>query len=131
MLGLRSRPGLFTGLLAAARSRRTRLLLLTFIAFGVSLIPIVGIVAAPAIQLFGTARALSWELLDPWFDLNRMPYAEQKAFVADHKGLFLGFGLPYSLLMAIPIVGPMTFGIAQSGAALLVADALLEPATRS
>ena len=106
--------------------RMFALLFVTALSFAVSLIPVIGIVAGPALQLSVTARALTWELLDPWFDLNRMPYDQQKAFVDAHRGLALGFGIPYAFLLAVPVIGPMTFGIAQSGAALLVADALLE-----
>lgn len=104
--------------------RAARLALGTALAFGASLIPVAGIVLGPATQLWVTARALTWELLDPWFDLQQIPYAEQRAFIAAHSRLAVGFGAPYALLMAIPVVGPMTFGIAQSGAGLLVADAL-------
>jgi uncharacterized protein involved in cysteine biosynthesis len=128
---LRSGKGLSIAASVNSSLRRmARLLLVTLASFALALVPIIGVVAGPALQILGTARALSWELLDPWFDLNRMPYKEQKSFVSEHSALCLGFGLPYSLLMAIPIIGPMTFGIAQSGAALLVADALLEADTK-
>ena len=124
---LRSGEGL--GIAASVSSNVRRMIHLLFgtaLSFALALIPIAGAVLGPATQLYVTARALSWELLDPWFDLNRMKYAEQKDFVDRHRSLCLGFGVPYSLLMAVPVVGPMTFGIAQSGAALLVSDALLE-----
>ena len=107
--------------------RMFRLLLGTGVAFAAGFIPIVGVVVGPALQLWFTSRALAWELLDPWFDLQRIPYATQREFVRKHSGMCVGFGLPYAVLLAVPIVGPMAFGIAQSGAGLLVADALTPP----
>jgi CysZ protein len=123
---LRSGDGLGIATSVSNNVRRmVRLLVGTAFSFALTLIPVAGAILGPATQLYVTARALSWELLDPWFDLNRMKYADQKEFVDRHRGLCLGFGVPYSLLMAVPVIGPMTFGIAQSGAALLVSDALL------
>ena len=124
---LRSGKGLSIPVSVANNVRRTmRVLFGTAISFALSLIPFAGAILGPAMQLYVTSRALSWELLDPWFDLNRMSYNEQKHFIESHRSLCLGFGGPYSVMMAVPILGPMTFGIAQSGAALLVADALIE-----
>jgi hypothetical protein len=35
-----------------------------------------------------------------------------------------GFGAPWTLVLAVPIVGPLGFGLAQAAAALLVTDVL-------
>jgi hypothetical protein len=43
-----------------------------------------------------------------------------------HRGLMAGFGLPYSLMLAIPLFGPLIFGLAQASAALLVAESFTE-----
>lgn len=109
--------------------RILRLALGTALSFAVSLIPVAGVIIGPLTALWVTSRALTWELLDPWFDLQRINFDQQRDFIKKHNRLCLGFGGPYSLLLAVPIIGPMTFGIAQSGAGLLVADALAEPQT--
>ncbi len=84
-------------------------------------VPIIGSIAAPILQAYLTARAVAWELMDPYFDCLDIRYAEQRQFVARHKQPLIGFGLPVSLLLAIPIVGPLLFGLAQVSAALFVA----------
>ncbi len=123
--GLRKGEGLSVAHAVQSTIRRAlRLALGTAIAFAASLVPIAGVILGPAIQIWVTSRALTWELLDPWFDLQKIPYPAQREFIAAHNRMAVGFGAPYVLLMAIPVIGPMTFGIAQSGAGLLVADAL-------
>ena len=102
---------------------------LTVLTFVVSLIPVVGAIAGPAMSVYFTARAMSWELLDPYFDKRKMGFAEQRAFVAEHRAAMLGFGVPIGLLMAIPFVGPLMFGLTQASAAVLVAEAIEGVAT--
>ncbi len=96
----------------------------TVLTFAVSLIPVVGAIAGPALGLYFTGRALGWELLDPYFDKRQMGFAEQRAFVAEHRSAMLGFGVPVGLLMAIPFAGPLLFGLTQASAAVFVADAI-------
>jgi len=125
---LRAGEGLSFAAATTGNLRRIgRLMIGTAVAFAASFIPVIGFVLGPALQLWFTSRALAWELLDPWFDLQRIPFATQREFVRRHSRMCVGFGAPYALLMAIPVLGPMCFGIAQSGAGLLVADALTPP----
>lgn len=85
------------------------------------LVPVVGSIAAAILQTWLTARTVAWEMMDPYFDCLDIRYAEQKHFVARMQKPLLGFGLPVSLMLAIPIIGPLTFGIAQVAAAMFVA----------
>jgi CysZ protein len=85
------------------------------------LIPVVGSIAAAILQTWLTARTVAWEMMDPYFDCLDIRYAEQKQFIARMQKPLLGFGLPVSLLLAIPIVGPLTFGLSQVAAATFVA----------
>lgn len=106
-----------------------RLLLFMFLsllAFVVSFIPVVGQVAGPAMGTYFTARALGWELLDPYFAFTNTPYQAQVEFLGRHHAAVVGFGLPFALLFAIPIVGPLVFVMAQASAATLVCE-VLEP----
>jgi len=103
---------------------------LTFLAFGVTLIPIVGALLGPALQLWSTSRALTWELLDPYFDRRGFGYAEQRRYLRSYRGAVFGFGLPLSFLLGVPIIGPLFFGLAQASSALLIAE-VLEPAGAS
>lgn len=96
----------------------------TLLVLGLSLVPVVGALVAPWLQAYLTARVLGWELLDPYFDRRGLDHAAQRAFLRDHGLAVPGFALPYSFLMAVPLVGPLFFGLAQAAAATLVVDVL-------
>jgi uncharacterized protein involved in cysteine biosynthesis len=100
--------------------------LLSLAALLCSLIPVAGPLLAPVAQTYLAARSVAWELLDPYFDKRQMKFPEQHAFMQRHRGLMAGFGLPYSLMLAIPLFGPLIFGLAQASAALLVAESFTE-----
>ncbi|PRP96110.1 EI24 domain-containing protein [Enhygromyxa salina] len=90
----------------------------------VGLIPVVGTIAGTVGQAWLTARTVAWELLDPYFDCLDIRHAEQQVFVRRHQDALLGFGLPISLMLAVPIVGPLLFGLAQVAGAMFVAREL-------
>lgn len=94
------------------------------VAFVVSLVPVVGQVLGPVLQGYLGARGLAWELLDPYLDKLQLGFSAQRAFVAAHRPALVGFGLPLMLVMAIPVVGPLSFGLAQGAAALLVVEVI-------
>lgn len=97
---------------------------MSLVAFVVSLVPVVGQVAGPVFQGYLSARGLAWELLDPYLDKLQLGFGEQRAFVAAHRPALVGFGLPLTVLMAIPVVGPLMFGLAQGAAAQLVVEVI-------
>lgn len=112
--------------------RLVKFLILSFGLLLLGLIPIVGSLAAAVLQTWLTARTVAWEMMDPYFDCLDIRYAEQKQFIARMKEPLLGFGLPVSLLLAIPFVGPLTFGLAQAAAAMFVAREFpVDPRERS
>lgn len=100
------------------------LLVMSLVALVVSLVPVVGQVAGPVLQGYLSARGLAWELLDPYLDKLQLGYGEQRAFVAAHRSALVGFGLPLTFMMAIPLVGPLMFGLAQGAAAQLVVEVI-------
>ena len=101
----------------------------TLLIFMLALVPVLGVVLGPLAQLWFGSRMLSWELLDPYFDRRNLDYANQRVTMRAHRSTMFGFGAPWTLLLAIPIVGPLGFGLAQAGAALLVTE-VLEPRGR-
>lgn len=115
--------------IAVNLTRMVLFLGLTVATFAVSLLPAVGALLGPPLSMYFTARAMSWELLDPYFDKLQMDFAAQRRFVHEHRPALVGFGLPMGLVMAIPLAGPLFFGLAQAAAAVLVADVLERPAT--
>lgn len=99
---------------------------LSLMCFALSLVPVVGSIAAPALQIYFTARAVGWELLDPYFEKYGTKFDAQHDFVRTHRKPLVGFALPFSLVMSIPLVGPLVFGVAQAAIGTLVLDVLEE-----
>lgn len=100
---------------------------LSLLAFLVSLVPVVGQGLGPVLQGYLSARGLAWELLDPYLDKLQLGFGQQRAFVAAHRPVLVGFGLPLTVLMAVPLVGPLLFGLAQGAAAQLVVAVIEAP----
>ena len=116
-----------TGFKTSVASSMRRLIYfigVTLLTFGLTFVPVLGTVLGPAAQLWFASRMLSWELLDPYFDRRGLAYADQKGLMKKHSAAMFGFGVPWTLLLALPIVGPLSFGLAQAAAALLVTDIL-------
>jgi CysZ protein len=102
------------------------LVVITALAFVISLVPFVGVVLGPALQLWNTGKILGWELMDPYFDKRRMAFRAQKGYVREHRAAVVGFGLPWAFVLAIPVLGPLFFGMAQAAAPALLVH-VLEP----
>ncbi|MEM6991968.1 MAG: EI24 domain-containing protein [Myxococcota bacterium] len=125
---LSARPGLPIAQGVADALHRLALFFgLSVLAFLLSLVPVLGSIGGPVVQAYLTSRSIGWEMLDPYFDKLEWRFDDQQRFVARHRSALVGFGLPISLLMMIPIVGPLIFGLAQASAAVLVADVLERP----
>lgn len=99
-----------------ALTRLLRYVGLTIVLLLIGLIPLVGGLVAAIGQALLTARTVSWELMDPYFDRLDIRGPEQREFVARHRDALLGFGLPLALLLAIPLLGPLLFGLVQGAA---------------
>jgi uncharacterized protein involved in cysteine biosynthesis len=99
-----------------ALTRLLRYLGLSLALLLLGLVPLVGSIAAPLGQALLTARTVAWELMDPYFDRLDIRGPEQREFVARHRNALLGFGLPLALLLAIPLLGPLLFGLVQGAA---------------
>ncbi|MBC8069312.1 MAG: EI24 domain-containing protein [Deltaproteobacteria bacterium] len=89
-----------------------------------SFIPVLGSIAGPVLQAWRTALACGWELLDPYFDKLGYSRAQQRATLRAHQPELLGFAFPFVFVMAIPVVGPLVFGLAQAGIATLVVEVI-------
>jgi uncharacterized protein involved in cysteine biosynthesis len=92
--------------------------------FVLSFVPVLGSIAGPVLQAWRTAIALGWELLDPYFDKLASTRQEQHAILARHQAPLLGFALPFVIVMAVPIAGPLVFGLAQAAIATLVVEVI-------
>jgi len=74
--------------------------------------------AWPFLQILFGARAVAIESLEPYF--TRFGYDKIKVFEKDNRALIFGFSLPLLLLMSIPILGPIFWGLVQASAVLLL-----------
>lgn len=97
---------------------------LSVVAFAISWVPVLGSVAGPVLQAWRSALALSWELLDPYFDRLGLDRGAQRALLRRHQPTLLGFALPFVFVMAIPVVGALAFGLAQAAIAVVVVEAV-------
>ena len=89
-----------------------------------ALVPFIGPVLGPPLQLAYAARTLSWELLDPYFERAGHDYPRQKRVIVARRATLVGFGLPWVAVMAVPFVGPLVFGLAQAAVAAVVLEDL-------
>jgi uncharacterized protein involved in cysteine biosynthesis len=111
-------PGLnLTSSLAVNVRRILRLLLRLALCFLLSLIPVIGAIVAPPLSVYFLATGTGWELLDPYFDRKRYSYSQQLELVTKLHWEVLGLGLVSLPLLAIPLVGPLFFGVLQAGVA--------------
>jgi len=106
--------------------RLLRYLGLTVVVFLLSLIPFLGAVIGPPLQLLLSARMLGGELLDPYLSMKGYRWEQQRDYLKGHRFALVGFGLPWTAVFAVPLVGALVFGLAQAAAAVLVTD-VLEP----
>jgi CysZ protein len=104
--------------------RFVKFLGLSALLFVIGFVPVIGTVIASVGGLLLAARTVSWELLDPYFEMLDIRHAEQRTVIKQHQRSLLGFGLPIALLFGIPLVGPLLFGLAQVAGAVFVAREL-------
>lgn len=121
--GLELRSGLGNAVAIANSLRRfAAFLAMTFGCFLVGWIPIVGPIVAPPLQFYFAAKTVGWEMMDPYFDRLGISWSDQKKIVKHFAPEFLGMGLIGAPLLALPLFGPLLFGLIQAGAARFVVD---------
>mmetsp|Transcript_5799 Transcript_5799/g.21122 ORF Transcript_5799/g.21122 Transcript_5799/m.21122 type:complete len:152 (-) Transcript_5799:119-574(-) len=86
----------------------------------VGILPVVGPILGSTLQLSVTSFTIGWELLDVWCEKQGLSFTEQQKLVEDKRFTVIGFGLPFSMMLAVPLIGPLSIGIAQSAAATFV-----------
>jgi len=82
------------------------------------LIPSLHSYSWPTVKVLFGARALAIEMLDPYF--SRFGYEKVKLVERPHQPVLLGFAAPFLFLMAVPLVGPLLWGLVQASAAVLL-----------
>ena len=85
-----------------------------------SIIPVVGPIAAAALATCVAAYTLAWELLDPYFDKAELGFEQQEKVVWGNRVALTAFAFPFAAALAVPLVGPLSVAVAQGAAAELV-----------
>ncbi|KAI6245058.1 hypothetical protein HI914_06880 [Erysiphe necator] len=72
------------------------------------------------LQSYFASRNLMRELLEPYFCRIRFTKTQKKNWFHDREGLLFGFGIGFYLLIRIPFLGVLIYGIAEASAAYLI-----------
>lgn len=72
------------------------------------------------LQSYFTSRTLTRELLEPYFSRVRFTSAQKKLWFHDREGLLFGFGVGFYILLRIPLLGVLIYGIAEASTAYLI-----------
>jgi len=72
------------------------------------------------LQSYFASRGLVRELLEPYF--SRIPFTkeEKKKWFRSREGLLFGFGIGFYLLLRLPLLGVLVYGIAEASTAYLI-----------
>ena len=72
------------------------------------------------LQAYYSSRSLMRELLEPYF--SRVPFtpAQKRRWFQSRAGILFGFGLGFNMLVRVPLVGVLVYGIAEASTAYLV-----------
>jgi len=106
--------------LALGARRFARVLGYQVLGFGLSFIPVVGLVLGPLVSIGGTGWIVGWEMLDPYLSRLGLPIHQQRTVAKAYRRHLIGFGAPAVLIMSVPLLGPLTFPLIQVAAAGLV-----------
>ena len=72
------------------------------------------------LQTYFSSRALVRELLEPYFSRIKFTPAQKRKWFRDREGLLFGFGVGFYLLLQIPLLGILIYGIAEASTAYLI-----------
>lgn len=88
------------------------------------MVPVLGTIVGAGLQLFFGARMVGWELLDPYLDKRGEGLKLQKSTLQKFHPEILGMGLVATPVFAIPLLGPLFFGLLQAAAANFVVECI-------
>lgn len=72
------------------------------------------------IQGWLSTRALTRELLEPYFARINFSDSQKREWFNEREGVLFGFGLAFYLAIRLPLIGPLVYGIATASAAFLI-----------
>ncbi|KAL2751918.1 hypothetical protein ACRALDRAFT_2114717 [Sodiomyces alcalophilus JCM 7366] len=72
------------------------------------------------LQSYFSSRTLMRELLEPYFSRVRFTKEQKKKWFRSREGLLFGFAVGFYVLVRIPLVGVLVYGIAEASTAYLI-----------
>lgn len=72
------------------------------------------------LQSYFASRTLMRELLEPYFSRIRFTPHQKKRWFRSREGILFGFAIGFYVLIRIPLVGVLVYGIAEASTAYLV-----------
>lgn len=72
------------------------------------------------LQSYYSSRRLMRELLEPYFARVQFTKAEKRNWFRSREGVLFGFGLGFYILVRVPLVGVLVYGIAEASTAYLI-----------
>ena len=72
------------------------------------------------LQSYFASRSLMRELLEPYFARIHFTKQEKKKWFHDREGILFGFGIGFYILLRVPLLGVLIYGIAEASTAYLV-----------
>ncbi|MDZ5623169.1 EI24 domain-containing protein [Nocardioides bizhenqiangii] len=96
----------------------------TILVFAVGLVPVIGPIVGPVLGITIAGRLLAGELVSRGLEARGMDRAAQKALLADHRPMMLGFGVVVQLCFLIPFGAVLMMPAAVVGATMLAREVL-------
>ncbi|KAF5018948.1 hypothetical protein F66182_9037 [Fusarium sp. NRRL 66182] len=72
------------------------------------------------LQSYFSSRSLMRELLEPYFARIHFTKAQKRNWFRSREGVLFGFGFGFYILVKIPLVGVLVYGIAEASTAYLI-----------
>ncbi len=66
------------------------------------------------LQSYFASRGLVRELLEPYFARIRFSAEEKRRWFRSREGLLFGFGIGFYVLLRVPLLGVLIYGIAEA-----------------
>lgn len=72
------------------------------------------------LQTYFASRSLMRQLLEPYFYRVKFTKQQKKTWFVDRSGVLFGFALAFTLMVKVPLVGVLIYGIAEASTAYLI-----------
>ena len=72
------------------------------------------------LQTYFASRSLMRQLLEPYFYRVKFTKEQKKTWFIDRSGVLFGFALAFTVMVKIPLVGVLIYGIAEASTAYLI-----------